>query len=176
MDGFIIGSEFRGLTWVRGSGDTFPFVSELVRLAGDVRAILGSDTKLTYGADWTEYFGYQPPDGSGDVYYHLDPLWASPAIDAVGIDNYMPLADWRDGDLGAANPDGMRTPEDRAAMMAAIQAAKVLTGIMPMRRTAMPASARRLQMGRPENPGSSVSKICGTGGRTRMWSDGAARN
>ncbi len=78
MDGFIIGSEFRGLTWVRGSGDTFPFVSELVRLAGDVRAILGSDTKLTYGADWTEYFGYQPPDGSGDVYYHLDPLWPRP--------------------------------------------------------------------------------------------------
>lgn len=120
VDGFIIGSEFRGLTWVRGSGDMFPFVSELVRLAGDVRAILGSGTKLTYGADWTEYFGYQPPDGSGDVYYHLDPLWASPVIDAVGIDNYMPLADWRDGDLGAANPDGMRTPEDRAAMMAAI--------------------------------------------------------
>ncbi|MGE6743510.1 baseplate multidomain protein megatron [Allorhizobium pseudoryzae] len=120
VDGFIIGSEFRGLSWVRGPGDSFPFVSELVRLAGDVRAILGSGTKLTYGADWTEYFGYQPPDGSGDVYYHLDPLWAAPAIDAVGIDNYMPLSDWRDSDLGAANPDGMRTPEDRAAMMAAI--------------------------------------------------------
>src|SRR5690606_12040800 len=27
-----------------------------------------------------------------------DPLWASADIDAVGIDNYMPAADWRDGE------------------------------------------------------------------------------
>ncbi len=32
-----------------------------------------------------------------DVYFHLDPLWSNPNIDFVGIDNYMPLADWRDG-------------------------------------------------------------------------------
>ena len=36
-------------------------------------------------------------DGSGDVLYNLDPLWATPAIDFIGIDNYMPLSDWRDG-------------------------------------------------------------------------------
>ena len=30
-------------------------------------------------------------------YFHLDPLWASPDIDAIGIDLYWPLADWRDG-------------------------------------------------------------------------------
>ena len=27
-------------------------------------------------ADWSEYFGHQPADGSGDVFFHLDPLWA----------------------------------------------------------------------------------------------------
>ena len=54
-------------------------------------------TLLRYAADWSEYFGHQPPDGSGDVYFHLDPLWASPSIDAIGIDVYWPLADWRDG-------------------------------------------------------------------------------
>ncbi|MCO5730898.1 glycoside hydrolase/phage tail family protein [Rhizobium sp. SSA_523] len=120
VDGFIIGSEFRGLTQLRGAAGDFPFVGELVRLATDLRAILGPATALTYGADWTEYFGYHPADGSGDVFYHLDPLWACPAITAVGIDNYMPLSDWREEDLGQANPDGMRTPEDKAAMTAAI--------------------------------------------------------
>jgi hypothetical protein len=61
-----------------------------------VKAILPM-AKITYAADWTEYFGYQPKDGSNDVYFHLDPLWASSSIDAIGIDNYMPLTDWRDG-------------------------------------------------------------------------------
>ena len=37
------------------------------------------------------------------MFFHLDPLWAHPAIDAVGIDNYMPLSDWRDADLDSAN-------------------------------------------------------------------------
>nr|WP_317208263.1 glycoside hydrolase TIM-barrel-like domain-containing protein [Rhizobium halophilum] len=112
VDGFLIGSELRGLTQVRDADGRFPFVEHLVDLAGDVRAVVGQQTKLTYGADWSEYFGYHPQDGSGDVFFHLDPLWSSPHIDAVGIDNYMPLADWRDGDLVEANPDGfrLRTP------------------------------------------------------------------
>ncbi len=95
---FCIGSELRGLTQIRGLGDSFPAVEELVSLARDVRAILGGDTKIGYAADWSEYFGYHPIDGSGDLYFHLDPLWADDAIDFVGIDNYMPLSDWRDGD------------------------------------------------------------------------------
>jgi hypothetical protein len=37
------------------------------------------------------------PDGSGR-YFHLDPLWADENVDFIGIDNYMPLSDWRDGD------------------------------------------------------------------------------
>jgi hypothetical protein len=31
------------------------------------------------------------------VFFHLDPLWASAAIDVIGIDNYLPLTGWRDG-------------------------------------------------------------------------------
>ncbi len=119
VDGFLIGSELRGLTQLRDGGDAFPFVETLVQLAGDVKALLPV-AKITYGADWSEYFGYHPTDGSGDVYFHLDPLWASPDIDAVGIDNYMPLADWRDDDLAEANPDGFRLADDRDALMAAI--------------------------------------------------------
>lgn len=98
VDAFLIGTEMRGLTWARDGAGSYPFVTELVRLAGDVKRVLGPATKVTYAADWSEYFGHQPADGSGDVYFHLDPLWAAPAIDAVGIDLYWPLADWRDGD------------------------------------------------------------------------------
>lgn len=94
VDALVIGSEMRGMTSVRGPGDSFPFVQALVTLAADVRQVVGPGTKLTYAADWSEYGGYQPP---GEKFFHLDPLWASPDIDAVGIDNYMPIADWRDG-------------------------------------------------------------------------------
>src|SRR5690606_32742850 len=67
-------------------------------MAEDVRAIVGPSTKLTYAADWTEYSGCQGPNGK---FFHLDPLWTSDAIDAVGIDCYFPLADWRDGETHA---------------------------------------------------------------------------
>lgn len=98
VEAFCIGSEMRGLTQVRGVGTSFPAVAALCQLAEDVRTILGPNTKITYAADWSEYFGYQ--DG-GNVFFHLDPLWANPAIDMIGIDNYMPLSDWRDGQTHA---------------------------------------------------------------------------
>lgn len=97
VDAFAIGTELRGLTWIRNAPGSYPFVAALRTLAADVKAVLGGNTKVIYAADWSEYFGHQPQDGSGDVYFHLDPLWASPAIDAIGIDCYWPLADWREG-------------------------------------------------------------------------------
>lgn len=121
VDGFLIGSEMRGMTWLRDGTGGFPFVSALCDLAADVRAVLRPATKITYAADWSEYFGFQP-EGSGEVRYHLDPLWASPAIDAVGIDNYMPLSDWQDGDVLSGNPDAFRHGEDTAAMRGQIAA------------------------------------------------------
>ncbi len=84
------------MTQLRGGGGAFVFVQKLRGLAAEVRLILGPNAKISYAADWSEYFGYQPQDGSGDRYFHLDPLWADPNIDFIGIDNYMPLADWRD--------------------------------------------------------------------------------
>jgi hypothetical protein len=97
VDGFLIGSELRGITAIR-DGDSFPAVEALRLLAADCRSILGPETAIGYAADWSEYFGHQPGDGSGDVFFHLDPLWADPAIDFVGVDFYPPLADWRDGE------------------------------------------------------------------------------
>lgn len=98
VDAFLIGSELRGLTRVRSAPGVYPAVAQLAALANDVKAIVGS-TVVTYGADWTEYGAdVVAPDGS-EVRFPLDPLWASPAIGAVGIDYYAPLSDWRDGAL-----------------------------------------------------------------------------
>lgn len=97
VDGFIIGSELVNLTTVRSSASAYPAVTNLVTLAGTVKGIVGSGCKVGYAADWSEYFGHQPQDGSNDVYFHLDPLWANSNIDFVGVDNYLPMSDWRDG-------------------------------------------------------------------------------
>ncbi|MEM5473425.1 glycoside hydrolase/phage tail family protein [Hoeflea sp. AS60] len=120
VDGFVIGSEMIGLTRLRDESGAFPFIDELIELAADTKAMLGGATTVTYAADWTEYAGYRPDDGSGDVYFNLDPLWAQPAIGAIGIDNYMPLSDWRDADLSAGNPDGASFANDTNAMRTAI--------------------------------------------------------
>ena len=112
VDAFLIGSEMRGATTLRSSASEFPFVDALVDLADDVRSVLSPGTKITYGADWTEHRGHQPQDGTGDVYFHLDPLWASSAIDAVGIDVYWPLSDWRDGEAHLDHQAGFRSIYD----------------------------------------------------------------
>lgn len=98
VEAFCISSEMRGLTQIRGEANRFVAVEHLRQLARDARTLLGPETKISYAADWTEYFGYQPQDGSGDRFFHLDPLWADEDIDFIGIDNYMPLSDWRNGD------------------------------------------------------------------------------
>lgn len=95
-DALVIGSELRGLTRVRDGGGGFPFVSALKTLAAEARAIAGPDVALTYAADWSEYGGWQVPEAPGDLRFPLDPLWADGNIDAVGIDNYLPVSDWRD--------------------------------------------------------------------------------
>lgn len=98
VDAFCIGSEMRGMTQIRSGANVYPAVDALRTLAADLRSILGPETRLGYAADWSEYFGHHPGDGSGDVLFHLDPLWASEDVDFIGIDNYMPLSDWRDGE------------------------------------------------------------------------------
>jgi len=114
VDAFIIGTEMVGMTTIRSSASTYPAIGHLQTLAATVSGILGSGTKIGYAADWSEYHSHRPSDGSNDVYFHLDPLWADSNIDFIGIDNYMPLSDWRDGsshlDYDADN--GIVTPHN----------------------------------------------------------------
>ena len=95
VDYFCVGTEMRELTFVRSSQSNYPAVNNFVTLINDVKAIVGSGCEVTYVADWSEYHSHRPSDGSGDVYFHLDPVWQ--AADFIGIDNYVPLSDWRDG-------------------------------------------------------------------------------
>ena len=128
VDLFVIGSELRGLETLRGPGWTpagttdtgghavwdYPFVAGLAQLAADVRGVFDAAglTKntttlknlLTYSADWSSWMGFQHASANGQ-WPHLDQLWASPNIDLVSFDNYLPLSDWttRDGGLDARN-------------------------------------------------------------------------
>lgn len=86
-DAFAIGTELRDLTKISSAPGVYPAVDQLIALASSVKAILGAGCKVTYAADWSEY---HHTDGG---WHHLDPLWASAAIDCVGIDAYFPLAD-----------------------------------------------------------------------------------
>ncbi len=110
-DGLLIGSEMRGLTWTRDADGGYPAVEAYRTLAAECRAIVGPDVALSYAADW-EYASHRPDDGSGDVIFHLDPLWADAEIDYVGIDWYPPMGDWRSGAGGVDAPD-WSGPDDR---------------------------------------------------------------
>lgn len=94
VDAFLIGSEMVGLTQSTPGGGAYPFVDGLRALAADVRSMLPG-ALISYAADWSEYHSHRPP--GGEVWFNLDPLWTDPNVDFIGIDNYFPLADWRDG-------------------------------------------------------------------------------
>lgn len=87
VDAFSIGSELIGLTGVNDGSNNFPAVTALISLAESVKSTLGADVKVTYAADWSEY---HHTEGG---WYNMDPLWASSAIDVIGIDAYFPLMD-----------------------------------------------------------------------------------
>jgi len=119
VDAFVIGSEMRGLSWVRSALGVYPFVAALKTLAADVRAVLGSGTKIVYAADWSEFVPHQT-GVAGELFFHLDPLWSDANIDAIGIDNYWPLSDWRDGTEHADFAAGFRSIADRSYLQSNI--------------------------------------------------------
>ncbi len=166
VETFLIGSEMIGLTTVRSDASTFPAVAQLVSLAADARSILGSATKLGYSADWTEYASHRPADGSGDVYFHLDPLWSNANIDFVGIDNYMPLADWRDG-FDHLDAGGVPSPYDPAYLTGNVAAGELFDWYYPTPPPATRRPGRRSPIRLTASTGCSASRICAAGGRTR---------
>ncbi len=116
VEGFLVGSELRGLTRVRGADGGFPAVAALARLAVDVKALLGAATKVSYAADWSEYGGLSR---GAELRFPLDDLWASPAVDFIGIDAYFPMADWRQGE-DHLDAQQARSMHDRDALRAGV--------------------------------------------------------
>ena len=145
VDAFVVGSELVGLTRVRSGAGAYPAVAALRSLAGDLRSVLGPGTKLVYAADWTEY-GAHVLGGGSEIRFPLDPLFADPAIDAVGIDYYPPIADWRDGGqhLDAASS---RTGRDVAYLRANLAAGEAFDWYYA------DASERQVQLRRPITDG-----------------------
>ncbi len=123
VDLFLLGSEFRGIETIRGpawtkAGTTggngkvtwdYPFAAGLMQLSDDVRSILdgagftkdlsGLHNLISYGADWSDWMGFQHPGENGQ-WPHLDQLYGHDNIDLVCFDNYLPLSDWTSGTGG----------------------------------------------------------------------------
>jgi hypothetical protein len=112
IDAFVIGSEFHALTGIIDdrydylNEKRYPTVYELTKLAKKVKAILGPKVVVTYAANWSEYHH----DATG--FAHLDNLWASPFIDVVGIDAYLPVTDKMKGEVATKDiKDGWQSGE-----------------------------------------------------------------
>ncbi|WFG40844.1 hypothetical protein ParaKuw1_00011 [Paracoccus phage ParKuw1] len=99
VDAFCIATEMIGMTTARSGPNTWPAVQALIQLAQDCREILGDSVEITYACDWSEFMPRNYNDGGFYSIFHLDPLWAHPDIDFIGIDNYLPLSDWRGSPL-----------------------------------------------------------------------------
>lgn len=119
-NGLLIGSELRGLTTVRGASG-YPAVMALTGLAQDCRAVMGPGALISYAADWSEWNGVQHADDPGGFVFHLDPLWAEPAISCVGVDWYPPVSDWRDGNEHLDALIGWRGAADGQYLKAGVQ-------------------------------------------------------
>lgn len=79
-DAFLVGSEMVGLSTSNANFGTL-----LAALMTDVRSILPAGVLVSYAGDWSEY-----------KVASLAPAWSSASF--IGIDNYLPLTDWFDGD------------------------------------------------------------------------------
>lgn len=82
LDCFIIGSEMKGITGFKDSS-TYSGVSQFVKLAEKTNKILGDSVKLVYSANWKQEYNL----------YHMDDLYCSKHISAIGISAYFPLVD-----------------------------------------------------------------------------------
>ncbi len=118
VEGFLLGSELRGLSALRSSDTVYPFAAALVDLSQEVRAIL-PETKISYAADWSEYGARVEADGFVD--FPLDEFWSHEQCDFIAIDAYFPLSDWRDGQAHLDAQSGVASITDNDYLQANIE-------------------------------------------------------
>ena len=168
VDAFLIGSEMRGLTHVRSGAAQLSGGAGVPRSRRrrprDPRA---ATTKISYAADWSEYFGHQPRTARATSSSTSTRSGPTPNIDFVGIDNYMPLSDWRDGCEHARRAGGLAARSTTAPICRRTsRAARASTGSTPAPPIARRRSARRSPTAPPASRGCSATRICEPGGRT----------
>jgi len=74
---------------IRGASNSFVAVQGV---APGRRALpLGSDTKISYAADLSEYLAIIRRMAAGECSFHLDPLWADVTTSIIGSNTYMPV-------------------------------------------------------------------------------------
>lgn len=118
VDAFLIGSELRGVSQLCDVRGRYAFADKLVKLAGDAKEIL-PQSKISYAADWSEYGSHVSP--RGDIGFPLDNFWGHNNCDFIGIDNYLPLSDWRDGTQHADAQSGVEEIYDPAYLAANVR-------------------------------------------------------
>jgi hypothetical protein len=120
VDAFLIGTEMPGLTTIRSGASTYPAVQAYRDLLADVRSILGSGDEDRLCRRLVGIL--RAPAGRRLGRRVLPPRSAlgRSGVDFVGIDNYMPLSDWRDGFEHADAAEGWPAIYDRAYLQANI--------------------------------------------------------
>ena len=113
-----------------------------------------------------------------DVIFNMDPLWSDPHIDVVGIDNYLPLSDWRDGAQNLdADPVNGPTAIHRQDLPARGQRRGrrgLRLVLRERRRSASRRRARRSSTRPRARPGCSARRTSATGGPTPITAGRAA--
>ena len=153
VDAFLIGTEMPGLTTIRSGAAAYPAVQAYRDLLADVRSDprIGCEPRLCRRLVGI-LSGTSRAMAAATCSSTSIRSGPTPTIDFVGIDNYMPLSDWRDGFEHADAAEGWPAIYDRAYLQGTSRAAKASTGSMPARRTAPRRSAPRSRMARPAKP------------------------
>ncbi len=154
---------------------TYPFVAALVALAADVqvdprRGHEGHLRRRLVGV-------LRPParaTARGDVYFHLDPLWARPPSTPSASIVYGPLADWRDGATTSTALAGARSIYDLAYLQAQHRRRRRLRLVLRQPTPTAPRRRARRSPTAPASRGSSAPRTSGPGGATSTTTGPAA--
>lgn len=90
--GIVVGNSLLNLTKAY-DGVGYPAVNNLNSLVNNVKAI--TNKEVSYAAHLNEWNNDKGVTNSY-VNFNMDPLWANPNLDYIGLSWFSPLTDWRD--------------------------------------------------------------------------------
>ena len=143
-------------------------MTRLTELADDVKAILGSETIVTYGADWTEYGAHVVDEDADEVRFPLDALWASPPSTRSASITTPPLADWRDGADPSRPAAGASSTYDPAYLAGNLRGGEAYDWFYADDAARNAQTRTPITDGARQAVGVPRQGSVGTGGRTRM--------